>query len=52
MTKHPTSIRISEEAKRLLAALADKLGISQMAVIEIAVRKMAEAEGVKVEGEK
>ena len=49
MAKCPTSIRISEEAKRLLAALAAKLGVSRMAVIEIAVRKMAEAEGVKAE---
>jgi hypothetical protein len=51
MNKVLTSIRISLTAKKLLVALANKLGISQSAVIEIAVRDKAKAEGVEVEGE-
>ena len=46
-TKRPTSVRLTEEAKRLLAALAKKLGVSQAAVLEIAVREKARREGVK-----
>jgi predicted transcriptional regulator len=44
--KQPTSIRFSPEAKRLLALLAAKLGISQAAVMEIAIRRFAEQEKV------
>ena len=46
-TKHPTSFRLSEEALRLLDELAKKLGISQAAVLEIAIRAAAKKEGVK-----
>lgn len=49
MQKEPTSYRISKTAKQLLALLAAKLGLSQTAVIELAVRRLAEAEGVKAE---
>ena len=42
--KLATSIRLTPEAKTLLKTLAGKLGISQAAVIEIAIRKMAEQE--------
>jgi len=42
-----TSIRLTAEAQRLRAALAEKLGVSQSAVIELAIRQMAEREGVK-----
>jgi predicted transcriptional regulator len=45
--KNPTSIRLSDEAKRLLALLADQLGISQVAVLEILIREKAKREGVK-----
>lgn len=41
-------IRLSEEAKRLLRLLAQKLGQSQAGIIELAIRRLAEAEGIKV----
>ena len=44
--KHPTSFRVSAEVKRLLQQLADKLSISQVSVIEIAVRELAKREQV------
>jgi predicted DNA-binding protein len=42
--KQATSIRLSPEAKRLLVLLSKKLGISQAAVMEIAIRRIAEQE--------
>ena len=42
--KLSTSIRLTPEAKRLLIELAKKLGISQAAVIEIAIRRLAQQE--------
>jgi predicted transcriptional regulator len=47
MKKNPTSIRLSDEAKRLLALLAEAFGISQVAVLEILIREKAKKEGVK-----
>ena len=47
MKKLPTSLRLSPEAKRLLAALAERLGVSQSAVIELAIREKADREGVR-----
>lgn len=44
MRKPSTTIRISAEARAILKALADKLGISQAAVMEIALRKLQEQE--------
>jgi hypothetical protein len=46
-TKKLTSMRLSVEAKRLLAVLAHKCSISQAAVLEIAIREKAKREGVK-----
>ena len=46
-TKHFTSMRLSPEAKRLLTALAQKLSVSQTAVLELAIRDKAKREGVK-----
>lgn len=46
-TKRLTSMRLSPEAKRLLALLAHKLGISQAAVLELAIREKARREEVK-----
>lgn len=40
-------MRLSAEAKYLLAKLADKLSISQTAVMELAVREKAKRDGVK-----
>lgn len=47
MLKKPTNMRLSEEAKQLLDRLAHKLGINETSVVEMAVRKLAEAEGVR-----
>jgi predicted DNA-binding protein len=41
-----TSLRLTPEGKRLLQALAQKLGVTQAAVIEMAIRKFAEVENV------
>ena len=46
-TKPPTSHRLSDEARRLLAVLAEKLGVSQTSVIELAIREKAKRERVK-----
>jgi PIN domain nuclease of toxin-antitoxin system len=45
--KQLTSMRLSREAKRLIAAPAQKLSISQAAVLELAIREKAKREGVK-----
>jgi hypothetical protein len=47
MKKNPTSIRPSDEGKRLLALLAEKLGVSQVAVLEIIIRDKAKQEQIK-----
>ena len=41
------SLRLTSEAKRLLTALALKLGLSQAGVIELAIRRMAEKESIE-----
>jgi len=46
-TQPPTSHRLSDEARRLLALLAEKLSISQTAVLELAIREKAKREGIK-----
>jgi len=46
-SRKPSSIRLSAEAKRLRAALAQKLGVTQTAVIELAIRELAKKEGVQ-----
>lgn len=45
-TKKATSIRLSEEAKRLLKLLSEKLGVSQTAILELAIREKAEKEKI------
>jgi predicted DNA-binding protein len=47
MNKQLTSIRLSEEAKRLRKLLAQHLGISESAVLELAIRALAEQKGIK-----
>ncbi len=49
MGKKHTSYRISEEGKQCIQLLARLLGVSETAVVEIAVREMAEKKGVKFE---
>ena len=39
--KHPTSFRISDEARTLLQQLSDRLHVSKPAVIEMALRELA-----------
>jgi predicted DNA-binding protein len=45
--KKTSSIRISEEAKELLLLLAQKWGISQSAVLELVIRRIAEQEKLR-----
>lgn len=45
--KTPTAFRLSEKAKSLLGALAEKLGVNQTSVVEMAIRQMAEREKVE-----
>lgn len=47
MNKTPTSFRLSQKAKRLIRALAKRMGVSQTAVLEILVREKAKREGVE-----
>lgn len=41
------AIRLTPEAKRLLAELVKKLGVTQTAIVEMAIRKFAEQENIK-----
>ncbi len=50
--KIATSYRLSPAALELVGKLADKFGLSQAGIVELAVRKLAEAEGIKTEGNK
>ncbi len=45
--KKATSLRLSEEARSLLVKVATKLGISQTAVLELAIRQIAKQEAVQ-----
>jgi len=45
-TKKTTSIRFSRFSDSMLVALAEKLGLSKSAIIELAIRKLAENEGI------
>jgi predicted DNA-binding protein len=47
MKKKATSLRLTEEGKRLLEALSQKLGVNQTAVIELLIREKAKKEGLK-----
>ena len=44
--KRSTSLRLTEEALRLLAAMAQADGISQTAMLEIAIREAARKRGL------
>jgi predicted DNA-binding protein len=41
-----TSYRLTPEARRLLAALAERKGVNKTAVLEILIRKEAKEEGI------
>ena len=45
--KPATSFRLSEEGKAILAELSRVLGVSQTAVIEMAIRRLARSELAK-----
>lgn len=47
--KGQIGVRLSAESQVLRMKLAKKLGVPMTAVIEIGIRKLAEAEGVKIE---
>lgn len=49
--KNPKNLRLSDEGDRLLLALSARLGVTQVAVIEIALRRMARSEEVDVREE-
>ena len=46
MEKKKTSIRTSQTATILLKLLSERLGISQSAVMELAIRRLAMQEGI------
>ena len=48
-TKHPTSFRLTPEAERLIKELAQKLGIPQSAVIEMAIRNFSRQERITMQ---
>lgn len=45
--KSPKSFRLSDEAARLLSAIADKMGISLTSTLEIIIRDFAQRQGIK-----
>lgn len=49
MIKTPTNMRLSEEARMLMKRLGQKLGLTDTSVMEMAIRKLAETEGVRKE---
>lgn len=49
MEKQPTTFRLTDKAKDLLARLAEELGMSQGAVLESLIREKARKEGVSSE---
>jgi len=44
--RRATSFRLTAQALRLLAAAAKRSGISQAAILEIAIRRLAKREGI------
>lgn len=50
MAKHATSVRLSETGRRLMKALSEKMGVSQTAVVELALRRLARSEKIGKEG--
>lgn len=48
INKHPTSMRLTPTAKRLIEMLSENLGISNSAVIELAIRNLAQNYNIKL----
>ncbi len=40
------AFRMSDDGRELLAQLADRLGLKETGVVELAIRRLAQAEGV------
>jgi predicted transcriptional regulator len=49
LTKKQTSIRLSDTAKKLVQRIGERLGMSQSAVLELAIRTLAKREGIREE---
>jgi predicted transcriptional regulator len=47
-TKKPTAVRLTDDGKLLLEKMAKRLGVSQTAVMEMAIREMADRRGVEI----
>lgn len=47
MPKTRKNFRITSEAEKLLEKLVAKLGLTETAVVELGIRRLAELEGVK-----
>ena len=45
--KKQVGMKLTAEARRLRAELAQKLGVDRTAVVELAIREKAERDGVK-----
>lgn len=46
--KLPTSFRLTDDARELIRLLVQKKGVSQTDIVELAIRKLAEFEKVKL----
>jgi uncharacterized protein (DUF1778 family) len=44
--KTPISIRFTPKAKELIAKMAESLGVTKTAIIEMAIREKAKKEGI------
>ena len=44
--KNPKNLRLSDDGEGLLLALSRKLGLKQTGIVELAIRKLADSEGV------
>ncbi len=49
MKNKQVNVRLTDDAVQLLLELTKKLGISQAAVLEIAIRRFAENENVQIQ---
>lgn len=47
LNKAQSNFRLSEDARLLLADMKRKLGVSKAALVEMAIRVLAEREGVR-----
>lgn len=46
--KNPKAFRLSDQGDALLESLSKHLGVKQTAVVEMAIRRMAKAEGIPI----